>query len=217
MNKVSIGLAVAVALFLVTFSVVGRAAAPGPDPPHLVSMEASGRAMQQAGAAMRAHGQAMLDEGRRAGDQELIAHGEHWLRDGQDVADRGRWMAMDPAAEGNLGADRGGLTASGDWAGLVEYARAMQHDPHRVQGTDLEALRWNGLAMRGEGENMVEHGRLMVDEVALMIAQHRLDEAAAAELRQATEALREAGEHLRQNGQAMIDYADRQRRGMGFR
>lgn len=40
---------------------------------------------------------------------------------------------------------------------------------------------------------------------------------AAAELRQATEALREAGEHLRQNGQAMIDYADRQRRGMGFR
>lgn len=217
MNKVSVGLAVAVALLLVALGIVGRAVAPDQEPPHLISMEEGGRVMQQAGVAMQARGQVMLDEGLRVGNQEMIAHGEHWLRDGRAVAEQGRWMALDPVAPANLETDRGGLTASGDWAGLVRYARAMQHDPHRARATDLEALRWNGLAMRGEGRNMVEHGRLMIEEIDLLVARGFLDDAGAAQLRESARAIGTAGEHLARNGEAMIAYADQQRRMLGLR
>lgn len=217
MNKVSIGLAIAVALLLVSYSVVGRAAAPAPEPPHLVSMAESGRTMQQAGDAMQAHARAMVDEGRRTGDGALVAYGERWLRDGQDMVRRGQAMEEDPTAPGSLHATRGDLEAQASWDALNRTAQAMLHDPGKARVSDLEALRWSGLAMRSEGENMAEHGQLMADEVALMVAQHKLGEAAAAELRQAAETLRAVGAHLQQNGQAMVDYADQLRRSMGFR
>lgn len=217
MNKVSIGLAVAVALILVTFSIVGRAAAPTPEPPHLVSMAESGRAMRQAGTAMQAHAQTMVDQGRRAGDQSLVAYGERWQRDGQDMVRRGQEMEANPTAPGSLHATRGDLEAQASWDELSRTAQAMLHDPGRARAADLEALRWSGLAMRSEGENMAEHGQLMADEIALMVAQHKLDAAVEAGLRQAAETLRAVGGHLQQNGQAMVNYADRLRRSMGFR
>ncbi|GIW07461.1 MAG: hypothetical protein KatS3mg060_2266 [Dehalococcoidia bacterium] len=92
----------------------------------------------------------------------------------------------------------------------------MLHDPSRARGVDLEALRWNGLAMRAEGQNMADHGRVMVEEAEVMVTRHQLQGQAAADLLQAAQTMREVGGHLTGNGQAMIDYAERLRRSLGF-
>lgn len=217
MGKATSGVAVAAALALVAFGLIGRAAAPATEPPHVISMAASGQAMLQAGAAMQAHGQAMLDDGWRTGDRELVGHGEHWLRDGRELAQRGSWMAMDPTAPGSLARAPAELVASGDWARLKRYSEAMQHVPSRERGVDLEALRANGQGMQDEGRNMAEHGRVMAEEAEAMAVRHGPGDPAVDDLRQAARTMREAGDHLAANGREMVAYADRVRRSMGLR
>ena len=185
--------------------------------PQIISMEESGRAMEAAGATMQRHGQAMLDEGRQKGDQDLIAHGEHWLRDAQQLSQGGQWMAMNPTAPGNLVSSPAELREQGNWTELTKNAQAMIHDPSKARGVNIEALRWNGLAMRGEGQNMVDHATIMAEEVELMVQRHGQQGQAATDLRQAVEGMRRSGGHLKENGQAMMDYADRLRRSMGAR
>jgi len=217
MGKFVLGLSLAVAVWLVAFGLVARAVRPGIDRPHLVSMQESAAALAAGGRTMMAHGQAMLAEGQRTGDQELVAHGEHWLRDGQALSQRAEWLAMNPLALSSLATSPGELSQQESWGELTRTAAAMLHDPSRARAVDLEALRWNGLAMQAEGRMMAEHGRLMLEEAELMVARHQLDGQAAADLRQAAQTMREVGSHLEGNGQAMIDYADRLRRSLGSR
>jgi hypothetical protein len=216
-GKFVLGLSVAVAVGLVAFALVARAARPGVEQPHLASMQESASALAAGGSTMVAHGQAMLAEGQRTGDQDLVAHGEHWVRDGQALSQRARWLAMDPLAPSGLVTSPAELSQQGSWGELTQTAAAMLHDPSRARAVDLEALRWNGLAMQAEGRMMAEHGQLMVEEAELMVARHGLAGQVAADLRQAAQAMREVGAHLQGNGQAMIDYADRLRRSMGYR
>lgn len=216
--RLGIVLAVVVALGLVTFGVFAASRRwAAPETPHLVSMAEGAQAMQRAAATMRTHGQAMLDDGRRTGDQELVAQGEHWVQDGQTVAQGARWMAMDPTAGGSLLASPADLAAQGSWGELNRGAQAMLHDPRGARQVDLEALRWAGLGMQGEGQNMAEHGRLMAEQVELMVAKHNLDAPGATDLRQAARTMDEVGGHLMQNGQAMVAYADQLRRAMALR
>lgn len=217
MSKPIIGVALAAALLLVTFGLVGRAAQPGPEPPHLITMDASGQAMQQAGTAIQTHARAMLDQGQRAGDQTLIDYGQRWLQDGQDMVRRGQWMVANPTAPSSLHATQAELAQQGNWAEVNRAAQAMLHDPSKARGVDLEALRWNGLSMQSEGADMADHAQLMEDQVALMLAQHKVDDPAAAALRAAAATLRQTGEHLQQNGQVMVAYADRLRANLGIR
>lgn len=177
-GRLGIGLAVLAAVALVAFGVVVWANRQSPETsvarPRIVSMEASARAMQQAGAAMQTHGQAMLDEGRTKGDQDLTAHGEHWLRDAAMLMQGGQWMAMNPLAAGNLVSSPGELAAQGNLETLNRAVQNMIHDPSRARTTDIEALRWNGLSMQGEGQNMADHARVMAEEVKLMVERHGL-------------------------------------------
>lgn len=216
-GKFVLGLSVAVAVGLVALALVARAARPGVERPHLVSMAESASALAAGGRAMVIHGQAMLAEGQRTGDQDLLAHGEHWVRDGQTLSQRAQWLTMDPLAPGSLVTSPAELSQQGSWGELTQTAAAMLHDPSRARAADLEALRWNGLAMQAEGRMMAEHGRLMVEEAELMVARHQLDGPAAGDLRQAAQTLREVGAHLQANGQAMVDYADRLRCSLGYR
>ncbi len=217
MRRLYIALALIAASGLTILAVVVRAAQPPSPGPHLISMEESARALQQAGLSMQRHGQAMIEEGQGTGDDDLVAHGWHWLTDGQALVQRAQWLLMNPLAPSSLVTAPAELSAQDAWGDLPRTAQAMLHDPSRAREIDLEALRWNGLAMRAEGQNMAEHGRVMGEEVELMVARHQLDAHTAAELRQAAQILREVGGHLTQNGQAMIDYADRLRRSMGGR
>ncbi len=216
MRSFGIGLALGAA---VTVGVLGSVARAGPldQGPHLVSMEQSARALQQAGGVMQGHGQTMLVMGEATGDQDLIAHGEHWLRDGRELVQRGQWLAMDPIAPSSLVTSPAELSAQEAWGSLTQTAQAMLHDPSRAREIDLQALRWNGLAMRAEGQTMAEHGRVMSEEIDIMVARHSLDGQAATDLRQAARTMQEVGGNLAQNGQSMIDYADRLRQSMGFR
>lgn len=156
--------------------------------------------MQQAGVAMRSHAQGMLDEGQHTGDQDLVVHGERWLRAGQDLALRGQWMAANPLAPPFLISSPSDLS-QGDWGELVRTSQAMLHDPKQARAIDLDALRWNGLAMRDEGRRMAEEGCLLLQETEVMVTRHALTEQAAADLRQAAQTLQEVGRHLAQNGQ----------------
>jgi hypothetical protein len=217
MRKLGIGLAIGVALALVAFSVVARAARPAVQVARLVSMEESAQAMQRAGETMQGHGRAMLDEARRTGDQDLAAHGEHWLGDGERLVQGGVWMAMNPTAPGGLVSTPGELSAQGSWGELTRTAQEMLHDPSRARSVDLEALRWNGMAMRAEGRAMAEHGRVMLEEAEAMIARHDLNGTAGADLVHAATTMQRVGGYLEQNGQEMVDYADRLRRSLGYR
>ena len=49
-----------------------------------------------------------------------------------------------------------------------------------------------------------------------MLTQHKLAPGAAGDLRKATATVQQVGSDLAANGQAMIDYADRLRRNMGY-
>jgi hypothetical protein len=185
--------------------------------PHLTTMADSAAAMQREAALMQAHGQDMLAEGQRTSNAALVFHGEHWASDGRSVAQAARWMAMDPTAPANLNTPPGQLAAQGTWGSLTQTARAMLHDPSRARSVDLDALRWNGEAMQGEGKHMLEHVRAMNEDLAVMAALHQVDQSTASELRAAVEAVSAAGTHIAQNGRAMVDYADRTRRSLGLR
>lgn len=210
-----LGLAVAVAVALVALALIGPGKrGSGVEKPHLIVMQESGQAMRRAGEVMRRHGQAMVDEGQQKGDPDLIAHGEHWLRDGQALEQGGQWMTMNPLVPGSLAPDA--QLDAYNRSAIDRAVRAMSQDPRRAPGIDIEALRWVGLSMRGEGQNMVEHARVMAEEIEQMDRWHALPAQEAAELRQAVETMRRSGNDLRQNGQMMIEYADRLRRGMGY-
>lgn len=209
--------AIIVAVALVAFELAARAGQPATAPLRLASMADSAQAMQRAGAVMQTHGQVMLDEGRRTGDHDLIAHGEHWRRDGQALMQGGQWLAMNPTAPGNLATAPAELARQGNWGELARTAQAMQHDPTRARATDLEALRWAGLAMRAEGQAMAEHGRVMREEAEVMVTRHGLSGPMAADLHQAARTMGEVGASLTGNGQTMIDYAVQVRRSLGYR
>ncbi len=217
MGKLLVGLALVVAVGLVALGSIARAARPGVEPPHLVSMGESAQAMLRDGGAMQVHGQAMLDEAGRTGDADLQVHGEHWLRDGQDLVQRARWMSMDPLAPASLVTPPAELSRQGSWGALTQTAAAMLHDPGQARrAVDLEALRWNGEAMRAEGRTMAEHGRVMAEEAEIMVSRHALQGQAATALRQAAQTMQAVGGHLEQNGQGMLDYAARLRRSLGY-
>jgi hypothetical protein len=93
---------------------------------------------------------------------------------------------------------------------------SMQESTQAMQQAG-EALHWNGLSMRGVGQNMVDHARIMAEEVEVMIERHGLQGQAGDDLRRAVQVMREVGGHLMQNGQEMMDYAHRIRRSMGMR
>jgi hypothetical protein len=217
MGKIGIGVAVLVALGLVAFSLVAVAARPRPQAPQLVSMQDSARALLADAGVMQAHGQAMLDEGQRTGDQELIAAGEHWLTDGQQLSQRAQWLVMDPLSPGSLTVPPSQLSQQGNWGALIQTSQAMVHDPSQARTpTDMEALRWNGLSMQAEGRGMADHGRAMADQIDTMSARHVLDSQTALSLRHAAQTMQTVGSELEQNGQAMLDYADRLRRSLGY-
>jgi hypothetical protein len=218
MSRLSIGLAVVFAIALVAFGLVARVARPTVgDRPHLISMAESAGALQQAGAVMQTHGQTMFEDGQRLNDPDLVARGEHWRADGQVLAQRGQWLSMHPLAPGNLVVSPGELSVQGAWGELPRTAEMMLHDPSKARELDLEALRWNGLAMRAEGQTMAEHGRIMAEDLGVMMSRHPVAGQTEAELRQAIGAMRAAGGHLSANGLEMIDYADRLWRSMGYR
>jgi hypothetical protein len=91
----------------------------------------------------------------------------------------------------------------------------MLHDPSTARTIDIEALRWNGLSMQSEGQNMTDHGKLMLEEVEIMVERHGLTPQAASDLRKAAQTMRDIGGSLAQNGQRMVDYADQMRRMVG--
>ncbi len=217
MKRAGIGLTIGGALVLVAFSLVARTSRPTVEAPRLVSMAEGAQALARASDTWRVHAQAMLREGQRTGDQDSIARGEHWLRDSQDLEQRSRWLAMNPTAPGSLLASPSELATQGNWGELTRTAQAMLHDPEGARSAvDLEALRWNGLAMRAEGRLMSEHGRIMAEEAEIMVERHGLEDQAADDLRQAAMSLQQVGGYLERNGQAMIDYADRLRRSLGY-
>jgi hypothetical protein len=216
MGRVGTSLAIGLAAALIVFGLVAAAARPVAGQPHLVSMATSAEAMWQAGTVMYAHGQAMLADGKSAGNEDLVTRGEHWLRDGEALLQGSHWLAMNPTAPGSLVSTPSELAAQGSWGELNRTAQAMLHDPSRARAFDLKALRGNGLAMRSDGQNMAEHGRVMAEEVDLMATRHPLPSEAAPELRQAAQAMVEVGGHLEKNGQAMMDYAGRLGRSIGY-
>jgi hypothetical protein len=209
-------LAVPLAVTLVVFGVIAWANRGSIDEqPNLVSMQESAQAMQRGGQAMLTHGQAMLDEGRRNGAPDLIAHGEHWIQDGQNLIQGGEWMAMNPTAPGSLVTDSAALSEQGTWGELTRTAQQMLHDPSDAKQVDLDALRWNGETMRAEGHNMAAHGQVMAEEVELMVERHGLQGQAADDLRSSARVMIDVGQNLEQNGQEMIDYADRLKKSLG--
>lgn len=187
-------------------------------PPTLVSMQESALAMERSAATMEQHARGMLEAGQSTGDANLVVHGEHWQRDATQLRDGGRWMAVNPLAPGGTLATPAELSAQQAWGDLIKQTGAMLHDPSQARtAVDVQAVGWNGLAMRGEGQNMIEHGRLMAEEVEGMVASHGLTGQAAADLRAAASTIQTVGDQLSQNGQAMIEYADRLRQSMGLR
>ena len=216
MGKTVIGLAIVVALALVTYGLVAASARPRPEAPHLVSMQESARALQADAGVMQAHGQAMVAAGQHTGDQDLIARGEHWLKDGQDLAQRAQWLSMDPTAPANLVTSPAELSRQAGWGSLTASAQAMLHDPSKARGAlDLDALRWNGLAMQAEGRNMADHGRVMAEETDVMAARHTVDASTITALGHAAQTMQTVGGHLSANGQEMLDYAERLQRSLG--
>lgn len=218
-NRLGVWLIVAiiVGVTLVATGLAAGAGQPAATPPRLASMAESAQALARAGTAMQVHGQAMLDDGQRTGDQDVIRRGDHWRRDGQALLQGGQWLAMDPTALGSLLASRSELAQQGNWGPLTRAAQAMLHDPSQARAMDLEALRWNGLAMRAEGQTMAEHGRVMTEEIDLMVARYGLSGHGDADVRQAAQTMTEVGATLRQNGQRMVDYADQFQRSLGAR
>ena len=219
MSRVSVALAIGAAAAILGFALLAQAARPARTAPSIVSMADSARAMELAGQTMERHGAAMVEQGRATGAVDMVGHGEHWQLDGQRAVLGGRWMAMDPLAPGSLISTPAELAAAGSWGSLIETAQAMLHDPSRARAVDLQALRFNGLAMRAEGAAMAEHGRVMTEEVGVMmrLSDHGLDAMTADELLDAATTLERTGRVLEQNGQGMIDYADRMRRSLGYR
>ncbi len=194
-----------------SIALLSLAMARSPDAPatHLISMAESGRTMARAGDAMERHGRTMI------ADASVADQGWRWVVDGRAVAQGGAWMAMDPTAGSSLVTSPATIASQGNRGALERATRAMLHDPRGA--TDLEALRWNGLSMRDEGRNMVDHGQRMAEDLGRMRSQHRLDADAENELAEAAAQMRTVGAHLEANGQAMIDEADRLSRAFALR
>ena len=217
MPKLEIGLALAVALILVVATAVAAATRPSVATTPTIDMTTAAGALQKAGTVMESHGQQMLADGQRTGNAALVSTGQHWLTDGQVLVQQGTWLAMDPTAPVNLHATPAELAQQGNWGPLNIGTQAMVHDPWRAKEVDLVALRWDGAAMRSEGQDMVDHARVMSEEVDLMVAQGVVNATTASELRGATAQLRSAGTGLQQTGQAMVDYTDQLHRSLGYR
>lgn len=211
-------IAVVVVLGLVTLGLVAAKTKPTPTPAQVpvISMAESGQAMQQAGVVMQKHGQEMLDAGQRTGDQGLIDYGKRWIADGQEFARGGQIMA-NPAAPTTQHPVAGAGLSLDNAITLTNAAQQMLHNASQGNSVDIDALRWNGLAMQSEGQSMSLHARLMAQEIDWMTPQHNLNGQTATDLRQAAQALVDAGNRLTANGQAMMDYANRLRQSIGGR
>ena len=204
------------AFALVAFGlIVSSVGKPIPGQPRLTTMAESAGAMQEAVNAMATHADAMLSEGTGTGNQDLLNHGQHWMRDAQSLRANARMMGVELAAPASLHASPADLAAQGDWGELNRNAQSMLHDPSAARTIDIEALRWTGLSMQSEGSNMLQHGQLMNEEVDIMVTQHGLTSQAAADLRKAAQTVGEIGGILRRNGQTMIEYSDQVRKMVG--
>ena len=177
-------------------------------PVSTISMSDSGQAMGRAGVVMQTHGQEMLDVGQRTGDQGLIDYGKRWIADGQEFMRGGQIMANSTVPTTEHPVSGAGLSLD-NAVTLTNAAQQMLHDVSQGNTVDINALRWNGLAMQSEGQSMTIHARLMAQEIDWMTNPHSLNAQTATDLRQATQTLTDAGNRLTQNGQGMMDYANR--------
>ena len=184
------------------------------------SMAESAAAMTAAANAMGRHAETMRAAGERAGDPVLLAHARHWADDAAQLAERGAWMARDPAARASLVTDPAALASQGTLAAVVRGAGAMVHSMGRIAGArdvDLDALRWSGESMRDEGRQMGEHASAMATDIDQMVAHHAFATGEAAGLRYAMRGVETAAEHTRRTGQEMVDYVERTWRSLGRR
>jgi hypothetical protein len=94
-------------------------------------------------------------------------------------------------------------------------AQPMLHDPSNAGHVDLDALEWNGEAMRAEGRLMARHGLVMAAQAEQMISRHGLQGQAATDLRTAAATLGLFGGQLEVNGKEMVDYAQQLRKSLG--
>ncbi len=218
MGKLAIAI---IAIIILVFTALGLVAAktkpkPTPEQVPAISMAESGQAMQRAGAVMRTHGQEMLDAGQRTGDQGLIDYGKRWIADGQELVRGGNIMA-NPGVPTTEHAVPGADLSLDNAIILSNTAQQMLHNASQGNTVDTDALRWNALAMQGEGQTMTVHATLMAQQIDWMTPQHSLNAQTATDLRQATQALTDAGNRLTANGQALMDYATRLTQSIGGR
>ena len=165
MGKPRLTFAISAASILIAFGLVSCGGNATPATPRLTTMAESAAAMQQAVNAMAIHADEMLTEGARTGNQDLLSHDQHWMRDAQSLRANAQMMGVDLTAPANLHASPADLAAQGNWGELNRNAQSMLHDPRAARTIDFEALRWTGLSMESEGQNMIEHGNVMQEEV----------------------------------------------------
>ncbi len=218
MGKLAIAI---IAIIILVFTALGVVAAktnakPTPEQLPAISMAESGQAMQQAGVVTQKHGQEMLDAGQRTGDQGLVDYGKRWIADGQELMRGGNIMA-NPAVPTTKHAVPGADLSLDNAVTLTNTAQQMLHTASQGNTVDIDALRWNGMAMQGEGQTMTVQATLMAQQIDWMTPQHSLNAQTATDLWQATQTLTDAGNRLTANGQAMMDYANRLRQSVGGR
>ncbi len=218
MGKLTVAIAGLVVVGLVVFgiAVAGTTRTPVPVSVPTISMAESGQAMQQAGTMMQKHGQEMLDTGQRTGDQGLIDYGKRWIAAGQELV-RGGNIMVNPAVATTQHPVAGADLSLDNAITLTNAAQQMLHNATLGNSVDIDALRWNGLAMQSEGQSMSLHARLMAQEIDWMTPQHNLNAQTATDLRQAAQALADASDRLTANGQTMMEYANRLRQSIGGR
>jgi hypothetical protein len=203
--------------------VAGVAAADRSGGMRAVTMAEGGAAMRRAADTMLRHAESMRAEAQRNGgatERELLAHARHWADDGAQLAQRATWMEQDPASPGALEAAPAALASQGNLTALFRGAGAMVHSPDhlaRARAVDLDAVRWSGESMHGEGRLMSEHAAAMATDVEQMVLHHGLSGLESAELLQAVQTIAAAGVHAEQAGAAMVDFAARAERGLGRR
>jgi hypothetical protein len=210
----------ATSLIAVVVVGTGRTPAAGHGGSQSPTMAESGAAMGRAADAMLRHADAMRVEGQRSGSTDLLAHARHWADDGAQLLQRAAWMGQDPASRAALAVEPAALVPQGNLAALVRGAGTMLHSPEqlaRARAVDLDAVRWGGESMRGEGRLMAERAATMMEDVDQMVLHHGLAGAEAAELREAVQTVAAAGRHAEQSGAGMVEFAARAERGLGKR